>query len=382
MKKAFTLVELLIVILVLVTLMSIVFRLASIGADTSKRSTTINRLQRLENCLSGYYAAFGSYPAVRLHGSRSINLKVSEMHRTQTTDEGDTVIGNDLNWNSVREACRAQPVNCEFPYPEKEPWPTYINSISEEMAKLANEWQDAGERKKVFLDGFTSDIRTILGDSRYQKASDWRAVQIFKFGLLSFLLPRYLFMMEGNIDLYRHQAQWYENNTLPCDPMTGREFDNWQEVQNYATSANQMQLAHVQCIPSQAACARWIANLKGICKTSRALKFYGVTVSTSEKDSEIDIPLSSDFIEVYVPGGYRTGENTSSQYTLDYIKVVDGWDQDFYYYSPPPYQSYVLWSGGPNKKTFPPWIDRATINARLLPTVEAWTADDIMSMSK
>ena len=60
MKKGFTLVEMLIVVVVLVTLMTITFRLTSLGRDQTDRNKTIARLQRLENALSGYYAAFGS----------------------------------------------------------------------------------------------------------------------------------------------------------------------------------------------------------------------------------------------------------------------------------------------------------------------------------
>ena len=59
MKKGFTLVELLIVVVVMITLMTITFRLSSIGSDATARNKTVNRLNRLENCMSGYYAAFG-----------------------------------------------------------------------------------------------------------------------------------------------------------------------------------------------------------------------------------------------------------------------------------------------------------------------------------
>ena len=57
MKKGFTLIEMLVVVVVLVTLMTMTFRLSSIGSGSSARNATINRMQRLENCLSGYYAA-------------------------------------------------------------------------------------------------------------------------------------------------------------------------------------------------------------------------------------------------------------------------------------------------------------------------------------
>ena len=47
MKKAFTLIELLIVVVVLVTLMAVTFRLTSIGSNQSARNTTVASLQKL-----------------------------------------------------------------------------------------------------------------------------------------------------------------------------------------------------------------------------------------------------------------------------------------------------------------------------------------------
>ena len=72
-RGGFTLIELLVVTVVVVTLMGVVFRLAGAGGDSRKKAVTIDRLQRIENALSGYYAAYGSYPPVPLQGrSRSI----------------------------------------------------------------------------------------------------------------------------------------------------------------------------------------------------------------------------------------------------------------------------------------------------------------------
>ena len=76
-RGAFTLIEMLIVVVVLVTLMSMVFRLSSIGDESTCRVNTVERMQKLENCLSGYYAAFGCYPPVPLHGSHDIYFRVA-----------------------------------------------------------------------------------------------------------------------------------------------------------------------------------------------------------------------------------------------------------------------------------------------------------------
>ena len=89
MKRGFTLIEMLVVVAVLAVLMAMVFRLSGIGSDSDNRSVTIERLQRLENCLSGYYAAFGSYPPVKLHGSRNPYLRtnVHGIQKGMTEDE-------------------------------------------------------------------------------------------------------------------------------------------------------------------------------------------------------------------------------------------------------------------------------------------------------
>ena len=76
-KRGFTLIELLIVTVVIAILMAIVFRLAGTGSDSAARAKTISRLQKISNALSGYYAAFGSYPPVPLQGrSRDIYTRV------------------------------------------------------------------------------------------------------------------------------------------------------------------------------------------------------------------------------------------------------------------------------------------------------------------
>ena len=89
MKRAFTLVELLIVIMVMAILMTLVFRLSSVGESAEARAKTVMRMQRLENCLSGYYAAFGSYPPVKMHGSPNIYYKVNGSGIQQVTQDPD-----------------------------------------------------------------------------------------------------------------------------------------------------------------------------------------------------------------------------------------------------------------------------------------------------
>ena len=64
------------------------------------------------------------------------------------------------------------------------------------------------------------------------------------------------------------------------------------------------------------------------------------------------------------------------------MTVLDGWGNDFYYYSPQPFQSYRLWSAGPDGKTFPPWVPLSTLKTDGdRKTAANWMADDIMYLS-
>lgn len=392
MKKGFTLVELLIVVVVLVTLMTMTFRLSSIGSSQSTRNTTVTRLQKLENCLSGYYAAFGTYPPVRLHGSRNYRLKVSD-HGIQNTDgdeedlkwswfnSGSHAVTSSQDeaddWEKVNAACKAQPVSCKFPFPQDSNWSQWAQATSDLLVQEANASSGLSESEKnKFGGGFTI---TVTGLGAYNNEADWREVQIFQFGLMSFLLPRYLVMMDSDASLYRDHEQWLDNNVLPCDPLTGKKFANWQALQEKANSDKPSDIAHVANIPSQAICARWLPNLEGTCQYGHPTTFFGVDIRDSDSTGAGG-PQVTTKTEIYSPGGYAN-DSTSGQYILDSVTVLDGWNNTFYYYSPAPYQTYVLWSAGPNGKTFPPWVSRESLDANANACVGYWTEDDIVNMS-
>jgi len=399
MRKGFTLVEMLIVVVVLVTLMTMVFRLGSIGSTSSRRTVTISRLQRLENCLSGYYAAFGTYPPVAQHGSRNPWLTVS-MHGIQNTkgQENRSIFGWDAEkfrrdegqsqeyaaWRQVEAACKSQPVDCKFPYPKG--YSEFIAAKSEQLKMAAEESTTiSDERKAVLMAGFDDGVTSNPGRfSDYQNESDWREVQLFKFGLMSYLLPRYLVMMTSDpeLNLYDNYDQWTSNNgtegdNMPSNALTGRRFSDWRAVCENAISEKKTDIATVANIPSQAVCARWMANLEGIVTTPHSLSVFGVPISRANGEA-----FSLNGIEIFVPGGFdNDGSGAAGQYVLDSCSVSDGWENEFYYYSPAPYQTYVLWSAGPNGRTFPPWISREELDSAANKCIGAWTEDDIIGMS-
>jgi len=391
-RSAFTLIELLIVVVVIVTLLGIVVRLAGMGGDSERRSRTISRLQKLENCVSGYYAAFGCYPPVPLHGVRDIYRKVDSTTGVQYKDENERNDGT-LNWARVRAACRSQPVAVEFPYNYKAVRnnATFRNGLN-------------GSMKVNSIDG----IGVVGGASRLREKSDWLDIQIFKFGLMSFLLPRYSFMMDGGFaELY--DKQWLAHNRLSdiyelssgVAKYSGNKWckklmqdlecgENWRQTK----SSNNANLSEVQMNPSQMVCARWMQNLERCVWGASGYTFYGVDVDSHEvadynsgratSAGDVDSENGGSVADLAAVHSSAEAGSSGQNYLLDGMTVVDGWYHDFYYYSPPPYQSYRIWSAGPNGKTFPPWIDMekfAKSKSSQAALAQSWTKDDIVHMS-
>ena len=394
MKKGFTLIEMLIVVVVLVTLMSITFKLGSINESSTRRTTTVNRMQRIENCLSGYYAAFGSYPPVKLHGMRNPYLEVSD-HGIQRIDAQENkniwnwepekfekYIESDLKtnyqkeeaeaWLKVRAACMAQPFGCCCPY--ERDMNDYVRAQSERMAEEAQETAGLSqERKQILMTGFDDGVTSNRGRYQNKNSMDWREIQLFKFGVMSYLLPRLLVMTQSEKDMYRDFVQWTGNNTLPFDPIDGKRFTGWDDVITKAQSRTKSERLHVENIPSQTACARWLPNLEKTVNCIRPLTEYGVDLRNNDGDG-----FSIWSMDIYSPSGDGT---SGPYYILDYYTVLDGWANDFYYYSPAPHQNYVLWSAGKNGRTFPPWISREELDTKGKRCVAVWTEDDIVGMS-
>lgn len=372
-RKAFTLIELMIAVVVISILMSIVFRLSGIGSDTQKRNVTASRLQRLENCMSGYYAAFGTYPQVPLQrSSRNFRLKVNE-YGVQDPDQEEST----LSWRNVEAACRAQPIGTRFPF--RSDMKDYISNISKQLQKKATSgekhWKDLGFDSAALKAGF-DDGTTNIGATL--DSSD----TVFEFGVMSFLLPRYFFMLGCN-ERFMDRDEWRDNNVIPSDPQTGGSVSDWGTVQGWGfqrdgSSNKSGESWKFAMIPSQAVCARWMANLEGSCSVVTGQKFFGISIGDGSASA-----LSADNPGVAGMIRYPDPVNNPGQngYILNSITIVDGWGREFYYYSAPPYQSYTLWSAGENGRTFCPWVPLDTLNSSEATTAGVWMADDIIQMS-
>lgn len=392
-KRGFTLVEMLIVVAIIVTMMAFVFHIGSVGSDSSKRSATVSKIQRLENALSGYYAAFGTYPPVKLHGSRNPYLKV-DVHGIQEEGGQENVsiwgwssIGEESEknaWEQVKAACLSQPVACMFPYPQG--FKDVIRETSEGVKSLCEDDEFAkglsSRRLATLQAGFDDGVSDNLG--RHDKSAvEWRELQLFKFGVMSFLLPRYLVMLSCSQSMRLEAfAQWDGNNVLPSDPMNGRQFSSWQAMrEQYVFSNRSSDHAHVANIPSQAVCARWMPNFERSLACTHTWKLFGVRVDEPNSGGGDVNPVQAilegiSSIEIFAPNANSTG----NQYLLDSITMKDGWGNDIYYYSPAPYQGYKVWSAGANGRTFPPWISRDGLTAKANSCVALWVKDDIAGL--
>ena len=386
MKRGFTLIEMLVVVAVMVTLMTMVFRLSSVGGDSSRRNTTIVRIQRLENCLSGYYAAFGCYPPVKLHGTRDLNQQV-DAHGIQMGSEAINWNDESKAWRKVNAACRSQPVACNFPFSSD--YSGVIDSISQINKEIAEnpgdynkDWDEktCAKFKEGFDDAGAGSGATDRFDANKSK-SDWRNIQLFRFGLMSYLLPRYLVMMKGDAASRSpffdgSYSQWEDNNTKPSDPFTGERFNDWQDIQKLCNSGEKTDTAKIANIPTQAVCARWMPNLEGSCRCNHSIKVFGIEIYGQNANG---LASGNEHLEIFSP--YGGEDNYKDQYVLDGVSVQDGWWHDLYYYSPAPYQRYTLWSAGPNGRTFPPWISKKNLGKTANDVISKWTVDDIIHMS-
>lgn len=392
-KKGFSLVELLVVVVVIAILLAVSFRIMGAGEEETSRSLTVRRLHALETCISGYFAAFGSYPPVRLHGSRNIYCKLN-MQGGQIVDKEPE--DDKIESKRVKAACRSQPVAMNFPFRESD-WEAIEKASYQLQNMFKNNKGGVVEAAKTGFDG----LRTPQQLSGKSDEDRWTHLNLFRFGLMSFLLPRFMFMMQGpDVTVYDKFTQWGDNNNIPCRFEDGVPYESWEEIAKQvrppSNSGNQIndELWKVALLPSQLITARWVACLEGCCQSQRLnpekIMVWGVDILGKEEPDQSDLSesgmtVSGRYPPVFSSGDLQSEDNDWTQaYALDGISCRDGWGEELYYYSPPPHQGYRLWSSGPNTETFPPWITDKEIDelkGNDAKMVRAWKADDLVHTS-
>ena len=317
-RSAFTLIELMVVIAVIGILIAGVFRLLSAAGTGNKRAETIARLERVQNALSGFYAEFGTYPPVPQHCSPDPYVKEEE--------NGSTSPAGTLTEANATRAASCQPV--AFCYPNVRSLDKYI----------ALRWGDSG----------VYSVNDALGPNAANRTeSEWSGIRIFQFGLMSYLMPRVELM--GGEELAKVTP-----DTAMTPDLNFFSSRQWQKHNAGALAAQRARENH--------AVARWLPNFE---KSLVGGPSDLMGINTCEPETGISFVQQSD------PG------NTGVKYMLQQVTVRDGWGRELYYHSMPPYQSYRIWSAGPDGKTFPPWISLEGLKADDREKVTSWTKDDV-----
>lgn len=335
-SAAFTLIELMVVIAVIGILIGGVFKLLSLAGASTQRAETVARIERVQNALSGFYAEFGTYPPVRRYGS-------PDPYMEEDDNGGAYNASSTLESENANRAAASQPV--AFLYPHARSMDDYIGQRYQTEGIMG------------VNDAFNNSIAN-------RDDTDWDEVRIFQFGLMSFLLPRIALVTNGS-DLnslaqtdnnipqayFFDTKQWKEYNASTVEKSTSGGW--WGKLKD-SLAAQQQRENH--------AVARWLPNLeKSVCGGPSSL----LGINTLEPGTGLTFSPQVD------------PKSSGIKYMLAKVTIRDGWGHDLYYYSMPPYQSYRLWSAGPDNKTFPPWISLESLPSKDRVTVSGWLKDDI-----
>ena len=323
-RSAFTLIEMMVVVALVGILIGGVFRLLNAAGEGAKRGETIERMQRIENALSGFYAAYGSYPPVEQHGSPDPFVEEAE--------DGTTSPVSSLEAENANRAAASQPMSFEFPP---------MQALDD---YIATRFQSQG----------------ILSPNRnpgiFTQSEKWPQMKLYRYGVVSFLVPRYDAIGDFTLEASnQYEPQPIDTKLAPNEGL----YKNHKQWTNY----NPARKAKAE----REACARWLPNLQRIVFGGR--KLLGVQTGTPNTDND------AVFSPAYTKGG--------NKYVLRMMTIRDAWGNDFYYHSAPPYQSYRLWSAGPDGVTFPADYPLQQLeNPSDRKTVSGWIKDDIARPSR
>lgn len=324
--------ELMVVIAVIGILAAIVFRLMSATGEKNKMAKTIARLERVQNALSAYYAEFGSYPPVDY-------FECPDPKKEWTGDDLSGANSVAFSKDTATRAAHSQSIG--FEYPLDKGWDNEIDLI------------------------FNGQIRSagvVLGNTDLRSSDDdgkWKKSQLFKFGLLSYLLPK------------AHIAWGEDENTERYEGLF--ESRLWTKI-DPDKSGGVEKLLSMQMAAERQTVARWLPNFEKMVCYAPEEAIMGVELRC--EDAWVNPTGVNNDIQNFL----RPRNRGSTQFIVGFMTITDGWNNELFYYSPPPYQSYRIWSSGPDGYTFPPWIPMDS-DAEFR-QAGAWTADDIVRFDR
>lgn len=317
-RSAFTLIEMMVVVAIIGILIAAVFKLLSAAGEKNKQAVTVMRIERLQNALSSYYAEYGSYPPV-------MQYEYPDPEKQRTDGDLNNVQDCAFTADSANRAAGSQSVAFEFPS---------VKSLDDFIDQL---YRDENARSAGMVLG-NQNLRN------NESWSSWYTLPIFRFGLLSYLLPR-VHIAGGTEESDRYYRLYQSLQWTRKDPGDS------------STAVNKM--IETQLAMEERTVARWLPNFEHcICG--------GTTV--------MGVELTEPDTGIMFSGLYKAP--SGQKFVVQKMTIRDAWGRELYYYSAPPYQSYRVWSAGKDGKTFPPWIPLdAKSNYK---QAAAWVEDDIV----
>lgn len=271
--RGFTLIEMMIVILLIVTLAGMSFRMVAVMGRNNDISKTRAKLEQVGNALEEYRSIFGKYPDVRFYPIY------------ETSDgPGAKLVGT---W---------QPVGYEFPSEF---------SYKQQLGSL-------------------NDLRRDFKDKLRYGNGDEQTGIIYTFGLVSYFLPRYN-GAAGDGETIRKLAGYVESGSARNTLSDGEAIKQW-------TLANSRRDGQTGDSERDLSAAR------------RILPHLGTYLTDEDK------PNKNVGIIAWL-GGANDGRprNIKGKSVTNLVATVrDAWYHELRYRSLPPYDSYDLWSVGPD----------------------------------
>ena len=274
-RSAFTLIEMLVVVVVIAILSGLVFRMVGAGGTGSDKAQARRKLEALANAIEEYRAEYGRYPPV-----------------ARVPDNNPKVHQPDYksSWSSEERARKTyQPLRYEYP-PNTDRW----------------------------TGGNPHSLATTLKRVPRTEAT------VFQFGLLSYLVtrvegraeraPKELFAKSSTISI--EDDHWLSQNSSKNSNINDRTLRNW--INNGKISRNSA------WDPDKNCCA--VDDPRDVRAAKKIWPLLQGIVRTDE-----------------CPETFRNFVYTNHQFT-----VWDPWGNQLNYRSDPPYESYRIWSIGPD----------------------------------
>ena len=348
-KQAFTLVELMVVICVIAILMAISFKLMRMASYDKAIAETKAKMERIQNALNGYHAYYGYFPPVPFYYDLDPGKNDHDYDSAKPTDS----FGQDEWAERANLAARAQPMVFNFPTP---------SNLDEEIPRIFQ--RKTPPMKVVAINQLVDNISQGSGS----ELQSWEELRVFKFGLISYLLPR-LEVVNGHLQPLNPKVflnqQWLANN-----PGTPRKI-----LIGNKSGGELNALMNAQRQAEEEVCAKWLPHLEETVSGLIPKKILGINIQAPGSQGGTD----GKGFEVKSFSSAHPDLVASAQATC-----YDAWGEEFYYHSLPPYQSYIIWSAGPNKKTYPPWIDSKDgdyLHPDRKKKILEWIQDDIVGGS-